>query len=75
MKSGAGFRRHGVLIYRQREPCGAAVILTLIKSRLAAITGGDFTSPAVEVSGDGAALESLTSALEPGNPAFNIVTP
>ena len=45
------------------------------KLRLISLLGGDVDSPGLQITGDAAALESLTSVLDQPDPAFNIVTP
>jgi alkyl sulfatase BDS1-like metallo-beta-lactamase superfamily hydrolase len=70
--------RNGVLVYRKvaADPGTASVTVTLnTKSRLLAVSMGDFSSPGLEVSGDPGALQALLGALDQPNPSFNIVTP
>jgi alkyl sulfatase BDS1-like metallo-beta-lactamase superfamily hydrolase len=68
--------RNGVLISTRKDAAAdAAATLTLSKGRLVALLGGDSASEGIEVSGDGAALQSLLGVLDSGDPAFNIVTP
>jgi alkyl sulfatase BDS1-like metallo-beta-lactamase superfamily hydrolase len=56
--------RNGVLIYREAS-----------KMRLLALMGGDQESPGVESTGDASAITALLGVLDPGDPAFAIVTP
>jgi alkyl sulfatase BDS1-like metallo-beta-lactamase superfamily hydrolase len=70
--------RNGVLVHRKvaAEPGTASGTVTLnSKSRLLAMSMGDFSSPGLEVSGDSRALQALLGALDQPNPSFNIVTP
>ncbi|EHB54807.1 beta-lactamase domain protein [Mycolicibacterium rhodesiae JS60] len=78
---GANYRltlRNGVLVYRQcraDESTATATVRLLSKLRLLAAAAGDFTSPGLEVSGDGQALQTLLGALDRPDPSFNIITP
>lgn len=70
--------RNGVLVYRKVPADEATAHATLrldSKVRLISLLGGDFDSPGLQITGDAAALESLTSVLDRPDPAFNIVTP
>ncbi|WP_179471270.1 alkyl/aryl-sulfatase [Mycolicibacterium vinylchloridicum] len=70
--------RNGVLVYRQcaaDESTATATVRLLSKLRLLAAAAGDFTSPGLEVSGDGQALQTLLGALDQPDPSFNIITP
>jgi alkyl sulfatase BDS1-like metallo-beta-lactamase superfamily hydrolase len=70
--------RNGVLVYRKvaADPATATVMVKLdSKSRLLAVSIGDFSSPGLEVSGDPSALQALLAALDQPDPSFNIVTP
>ena len=70
--------RNGVLVYRKApaDPASAQATLVLAtKMRLITLAAGDNTSPGLEITGDAAALSSLTGVLDQPDPAFNIVTP
>ncbi len=70
--------RNGVLVYRKvaADPTTAQATLQLdSKLRLVGLLGGDFESPGLTISGDAAALQSLTSVLDQPDPSFNIITP
>lgn len=68
--------RHGVLVYVEREAAAdAALHLTLTKSRLLALAGGDLTSDGLEVGGDIGVLQQILEVLSPGDPDFEIVLP
>ena len=70
--------RNGVLVYRHcpADASTADVTVTLAtKMRLLAAAAGDFTSPGLEISGDGAALQALLGVLDRPDPSFNIITP
>ena len=70
--------RNGVLVYRKVPADEATAHATLrldSKLRLISLLGGDVDSPGLQITGDAAALESLTSVLDQPDPAFNIVTP
>ena len=70
--------RNGVLVYRKVAADEATAHATLrldSKLRLISLLGGDVDSPGLQITGDAAALESLTSVLDRPDPAFNIVTP
>ena len=70
--------RNGVLVYRKVPADEATAHATLrldSKLRLISLLGGDVDSPGLQITGDAAALESLTSVLDRPDPAFNIVTP
>ncbi|MDY6998149.1 MAG: alkyl sulfatase dimerization domain-containing protein [Actinomycetota bacterium] len=70
--------RNGVLVYRKvpADPSTAQATLQLEdKLRLISLLGGDFDSPGLAISGDAAALQSLTSVLDQPDPSFNIITP
>ena len=67
---------NGVLIYINRPPDDTAdATLTLTKTRLIGLLGGDTSSPGIDTTGDTNVLPSLLGVLEKGDPAFNIVTP
>ena len=78
---GANYRlalRNGVLVYRKipADSMTATVTVKLgSKFRLLLVATGDFTSPALEISGDQAALQSFLGALDSPDTNFNIVTP
>jgi alkyl sulfatase BDS1-like metallo-beta-lactamase superfamily hydrolase len=58
------------------EACHTAdATLTLTKTRLIGLLGGDTSSPGIDTTGDTNVLQSLLGVLEKGDPAFNIVTP
>ena len=70
--------RNGVLVYRKVPADEATAHATLrldSKLRLISLLGGDVDSPGLQITGDAAALESLTSVLDRPDPAFDIVTP
>ena len=70
--------RNGVLVYRKvpaDESTAHATLRLDNKLRLITLLAGDFDSPGLQIAGDAAALESLTSVLDRPDPAFNIVTP
>ena len=70
--------RNGVLVYRKvpaDEDTAHATLRLDSKLRLISLLGGDVDSPGLQITGDAAALESLTSVLDRPDPAFNIVTP
>ncbi|MEI7913699.1 MAG: alkyl sulfatase dimerization domain-containing protein [Mycobacteriaceae bacterium] len=70
--------RNGVLVYRKHpaEPQTAAATVTLASTmRLMAAAAGDFDSPGLQISGDAAVLQTLTSVLDRPDPGFSIVTP
>ena len=70
--------RNGVLVYRKVPADEATAHATLrldSKLRLISLLGGDVDSPGLQITGDAAALESLTSVLDQPDPAFDIVTP
>ena len=70
--------RNGVLVYRKVPADEATAHATLrldSKLRLISLLGGDVDSPGLQITGDAAALESLTSVLDRPDPAFNIATP
>ena len=70
--------RNGVLVYRKvpaDEDTAHATLRLDSKLRLISLLGGDVDSPGLQITGDAAALESLTSVLDRPAPAFNIVTP
>ncbi|WP_425002894.1 alkyl/aryl-sulfatase [Mycolicibacterium sp. S3B2] len=70
--------RNGVLVYRKVAADEATAHATLrldSKLRLISLLGGDVDSPGLQITGDAAALESLTSVLDRPDPAFDIVTP
>ena len=67
---------NGVLIYINRPPDDTAdATLTLTKTRLIGLLGGDTSGPGIDTTGDTNVLQSLLGVLEKGDPAFNIVTP
>jgi alkyl sulfatase BDS1-like metallo-beta-lactamase superfamily hydrolase len=68
--------RNGVLIYREADADpDAAASVSVSKMRLLALMGGDQESPGVESTGDASAITALLGVLDPGDPAFAIVTP
>ncbi|MCV7176734.1 alkyl/aryl-sulfatase [Mycolicibacterium sphagni] len=70
--------RNGVLVYRKSPADEATATVTVrlaSKLRLLAVAGGDFTSPGMDISGDGSALQSLLGALDQPDPSFDIITP
>ncbi|MGZ0712136.1 alkyl/aryl-sulfatase (plasmid) [Coraliomargarita sp. W4R53] len=67
--------RNGVLVYRETADGEVGLTLKLAKLRLLAMLGGDSESPGVELVGDAAILQQLLAVLDPGDDAFNIVTP
>jgi alkyl sulfatase BDS1-like metallo-beta-lactamase superfamily hydrolase len=68
--------RNGVLIYVKNSPEPSDATLTLTKARMIALLlGGDTSSPGIEAAGDPSVLATLTSVLDRGDPAFNIVVP
>jgi alkyl sulfatase BDS1-like metallo-beta-lactamase superfamily hydrolase len=70
--------RNGVLVHRKAaaDPATADVTIKLDNAfRLIRAAMGDVGAPGLEISGDQNALQQLLGALDPANPAFNIVTP
>ncbi|MFF2370665.1 alkyl/aryl-sulfatase [Agromyces sp. NPDC058110] len=68
--------RNGVLIHVLKDAADDAdLTITVTKPRLIQLAGGDSTSPGVELTGDASVLHSLLSVLDPGDPAFDIITP
>lgn len=68
--------RNGVLIYVEREPDAATPLhLTLSKTRLIQMAGGDTESAGIEVRGDGAVLQQILGVLDEADPNFEIVLP
>lgn len=68
--------RNGVLVYVEREPeTDAALHLTLEKTRLIRLAGGDLQSDGLGSDGDLGVLTQLFGVLSPGDPAFEIVLP
>ncbi|NUL44364.1 MBL fold metallo-hydrolase [Cellulosimicrobium funkei] len=68
--------RNGVLVYVETDKDdGIEATIRLAKMRFLALLGGDVDSPGLEIDGDATALERLLGVLEPGDKAFNIVTP
>ncbi|MGI9823622.1 alkyl/aryl-sulfatase [Agromyces sp. Marseille-Q5079] len=68
--------RNGVLVYVEREPeADAALHLTLEKTRLIRLAGGDLQSDGLGVVGDSGVLTQLFGVLSPGDPDFEIVLP
>ncbi|WP_313815471.1 alkyl sulfatase dimerization domain-containing protein [Citricoccus sp.] len=68
--------RNGVLVYVETDAVdGIEATLRTAKMRFLALLGGDMDSPGMEVEGDSTALQRLLGVLEPGDKAFNIVTP
>ncbi len=70
--------RNGVLVYRKRpaDPDSASATVALAaKMRLLAAAAGDFTSPGLQVTGDGSVLQALMGVLDKPDPDFDIITP
>ncbi|SOC88174.1 Alkyl sulfatase BDS1, metallo-beta-lactamase superfamily [Curtobacterium sp. 314Chir4.1] len=69
--------RNGALVYVEKaaNPSTADVTLTLTKSRLLRLVGGDTSANGLQVLGDQTVLSTLLSVLQPGDPSFNIVVP
>ncbi len=70
--------RNGVLVYRKvpADPASADATVTLAdKLRLLALAAGDGQSPGLQISGDGAVLQSLLGVLDRPDPDFRIITP
>ncbi|GAA4379833.1 alkyl/aryl-sulfatase [Agromyces bauzanensis] len=69
--------RNGVFVYVEKsaDPGSAQATLTLAKPRLLALVGGDHGSEGVSIDGDAGVLEQLLSALQKGDPSFDIVLP
>jgi len=70
--------RNGVLVYRKvpADPASADATVTLAdKLRLLALAAGDGLSPGLQISGDGAVLQSLLGVLDRPDPDFRIITP
>ena len=70
--------RNGVLVHRKAaaDPATADVTIKLDNAfRLIRAAMGDVSAPGLEISGDQNALQQLLGALDPPDPAFNIVTP
>jgi alkyl sulfatase BDS1-like metallo-beta-lactamase superfamily hydrolase len=67
-----------VLVHRKAaaDPATADVTIKLDNAfRLIRAAMGDVSAPGLEISGDQNALQQLLGALDPPDPAFNIVTP
>ena len=68
--------RNGVLMSTPRPAdATASVKLSLTKSRMLALLGGDMDSAGIDIAGDATVLQALLGVLEKGDPSFNIVTP
>jgi alkyl sulfatase BDS1-like metallo-beta-lactamase superfamily hydrolase len=68
--------RNGVLIYVEREPDAATPLqLTLSKTRLIQLAGGDTQSAGVEIRGDEGVLRQILGVLDEADPNFEIVLP
>jgi alkyl sulfatase BDS1-like metallo-beta-lactamase superfamily hydrolase len=68
--------RNGVLIYVEREPEAATPLqLTLTKTRLIQLAGGDTESTGVELRGDAGVLQQILGVLDEADPNFEIVLP
>ncbi|GII99700.1 alkyl sulfatase BDS1-like metallo-beta-lactamase superfamily hydrolase [Sediminihabitans luteus] len=69
--------RNGVLVHRERTPdaASAQATVSVTKTRLLALLGGDTTSPGVDVDGDQGVLGALLGVLVQGDPDFAIVEP
>ena len=68
--------RNGVLMSTPRPAdATAALTLSLTKSRMLALLGGDMDSAGIDLAGDATVLQALLGVLEKGDPSFNIVTP
>jgi alkyl sulfatase BDS1-like metallo-beta-lactamase superfamily hydrolase len=68
--------RNGVLVYIEREPdAGTPLQLTLSKTRLIQMAGGDTESPGIEVRGDAGVLQQILGVLDEADPSFEIVLP
>ncbi|WCI09830.1 alkyl sulfatase C-terminal domain-containing protein [Arthrobacter sp. OVS8] len=68
--------RNGVLLSTLRPAdATASVKLSLTKSRMLALLGGDMDSAGIDIAGDATVLQALLGVLEKGDPSFNIVTP
>lgn len=77
---GRNFRvtlRNGVLVYVEKpaDDGSAQATVSLSKTRLLALLGGDRESAGIERSGDTGVLDRLMSVLQPGDPSFDIVVP
>ncbi|MFC9560884.1 alkyl/aryl-sulfatase [Agromyces sp. NPDC056965] len=67
--------RNGVLIYLEDGAGDVELTLSLTKGRLLALLGGDSASAGVDLDGDATVLERLLGVIDPGDDAFDIVTP
>lgn len=68
--------RNGVLVYLEDGEGDVSLTLRLAKARLIALAaGGDSTSPGIETDGDIDTIKQILAVVDPGDPAFNIVTP
>ena len=68
--------RNGVLMSTPRPADATAPVkLSLTKSRMLALLGGDMDSAGIDIAGDATVLQALLGVLEKGDPSFNIVTP
>ncbi|MFC4138355.1 MULTISPECIES: alkyl/aryl-sulfatase [unclassified Microbacterium] len=67
--------RNGVLVYLEDGEGDVSLTLRLTKARLIALAAGDATSPGIETEGDIETIKSILAVVDPGDPAFAIVTP
>ncbi|MGX5772584.1 alkyl/aryl-sulfatase [Microbacterium trichothecenolyticum] len=68
--------RNGVLVYVERDADPATPLqLTLSKSRLIQLAGGDTDSDGIDVRGDIDVLKQILGVLDQGDPDFQIVLP
>jgi alkyl sulfatase BDS1-like metallo-beta-lactamase superfamily hydrolase len=68
--------RNGVLTHRERPADDtASLTLTLTKTRLLQLLGGDLASSGIDAAGDQSVLPALLGVLDQGDPSFNIITP
>jgi alkyl sulfatase BDS1-like metallo-beta-lactamase superfamily hydrolase len=68
--------RNGVLVYVERRPDAATPLqLTLSKTRLIQLAGGDTQSAGVDVRGDAGVLQQILGVLDEADPNFEIVLP
>ncbi|WP_144670523.1 alkyl/aryl-sulfatase [Arthrobacter sp. U41] len=68
--------RNGVLMSTPRAADATAPVkLSLTKSRMLALLGGDMDSAGIDIDGDATVLQALLGVLEKGDPSFNVVTP
>lgn len=67
--------RNGALVYLEDGEGDVGLTIRAPKPRILALLAGDTASPGLELDGDASILQSLVGVLDPGDDAFNIVTP